>query len=205
MSLNVIQLQDLLKSENASEEEIKKILLTFVSVRFNNSNEPHDVETFLHCKAISFENMDLARTYLVFSEYQQKNILVGYFSISNKPLVIAKRNFQKLPNSLKKKLMGIGHKTEMDNYEIKGYLLGQLGKNYSEEALKTKALDGNDLLQLATDAMHVAYKASGGRIFYLECDDDEKLKRFYHDAGFRELEDFKSVNGYCIFVRKIEC
>lgn len=198
-------MQDLLKIESASEEDIKKILLTFISVRFNDSQEPHDVETFLHSKAISFENMDLARTYLVFSEYQKRNILVGYFSISNKPLVIAKRNFQKLPNNLKRKLMGIGHKTEMDNYEIKGYLLGQLGKNYSEEALKTKAIDGKDLLQLATDAMHVAYKASGGRIFYLECDDDEKLKSFYRDSGFRELEDFKSVNGYCIFVRKIEC
>lgn len=47
------------------------------------------------------------------------------------------------------------------------------------------------------------HKLAGGRIFYLECDDVFKLKQFYIGQGFREIEDYKSENGYCIFVRRI--
>lgn len=204
MALTIIQLQDLIKNDSASEEDIKKILLTFCCKRFDESNKPHDVEYFLHNKAIEFEKHDIARTYLVFSSYQGAKILVGYYSLSNKPLIIAKKNFAKLSNSLKKRLMGFGHKTEQENYEIRGFLLGQLGKNYSNEAIKSKAVTGKDLLQLANDSMMISYKATGGRIFYLECEDSASLKEFYNQAGFREIESFKSPTGLCLFIRKIE-
>lgn len=194
----------MLENDNFSEEDIKKILLTFCSRRFNESEEPHDVEYFLHNRAIEFEKHGLSRTYLVFSSYQGKKILVGYYSLSNKPLVIAKRNFAKLSTSLKRKLMGFGHRTEQENYEIRGFLLGQLGKNYSDETIKSKAVTGEDLLQLANDSMRIAYKATGGRIFYLECEDVDKLKSFYNKVGFKELEEFKSPTGLCLFIRKIE-
>ena len=46
--------------------------------------------------------------------------------------------------------MGFGHKTDMKNYECKGYLLGQLGKNYSDIAKKANLLSGNDLFRVAT-------------------------------------------------------
>lgn len=201
MALEIVQLYDMLRS-GRREEEIKQILLSFCSLRINN--ETHDVEDFLHNKAIEFEKNDIARTYLVFSLYKGIPVLVGYYSLSNKPLIISKRNYCKFSTSLKKKLMGFGHKTESDNYEIKGYLLGQLGKNYSKEALATKAITGSDLLALANDSMLQIHKLAGGRIFYLECDDVEKLKDFYSDEGFREIGEYKSENGYCIFIRRIQ-
>lgn len=187
-----------------SEGEVRQLLLSFCSRPCKDPEVVHDVQDFLHNKSINFEQMDIARTYLVFSTYKSVPVLVGYYSLSNKPLVISKKNFSKFSQSLKRKLMGIGHKTESDNYEIKGYLLGQLGKNYSEEALATKALCGADLLKMSTDSMTVAYKATGGRIFYLECEDEPKLKKFYQEHGFREIEEYKSENDLCIFIRRID-
>lgn len=184
------------------EEEIKQILLSFRSIRIGDN--VHDVEYFLHNKAIEFEKNGIARTYLVFSSYKGCPVLVGYYALSNKPLVIYKKNFNKFSNSLKKKLLGFGHKTDMENYEIRGFLLGQLGKNFSENALATKAITGSDLLSLATESMLQIHKLVGGRIFYLECDDIDKLKQFYIEQGFKEIENYESKNEYCIFVRKIE-
>lgn len=79
-------------------------------------------KTFLLKKSIQFEKMDLSRTYLVFSSYKGITVFVGYYSITNKPLIISKKNFSKFSNSLKKQLLGIGHKTERENYEIKSNL-----------------------------------------------------------------------------------
>ena len=93
---------------------------------------------------------------------------------------------------------------ERENYEIKGYLLGQLGKNFDNNALATNSVCGADLLKMATDSMMDAYRATGGRIFYLECEDEPKLKSFYTKQGFREIESYKSQNDLCIFVRRIE-
>jgi len=127
MSLNVISLNDMLRSI-PSVDDVKKLLHSFVTYKALDSAGAEDVEDFLHHKAIQFEKMDLARTYLVMSTYKSVPILVGYFSISNKPLTIPKKQFQKLSNSLRKRLMGIGHKSEQDTFIIKGYLLGQLEK-----------------------------------------------------------------------------
>lgn len=203
MALQVVGLKTLLDA-GRSEEEIKFLLLSFCSIPAKDTDKVHDVEDFLHNKAIQFEKMDLARTYLVLSNYKDAPILVGYFSISNKPMVITKKNFTKLGPTLKKRLMGLGHKTERDNYEVKGYLLGQLGKNFSPEAKAAKAVTGSDLLKLANDTMMISYEAVGGRIFYLECEDEKKLKEFYSYEGFAEILDFKSPNDLCLFVRKIK-
>lgn len=91
MSLNVISLSDLFKV--AKEEEIKKLLFSFVTLKSQDSAGADDVENFIHNKSIQFERIDLARTYLVMSGYKERQILVGYFAISNKPLSIPKKQF----------------------------------------------------------------------------------------------------------------
>jgi len=202
MALTVFGLKDLLKS-GKSEEEINQLLFSFCSLPSENMDEPHDVEFFLHRKAIEFEKHDLARTYLVMSNFRGKPFLAGYYSISNKPLIITKKNFQKFSGSLKKRLYGIGHTTERNNYECKGYLLGQLGKNFAAEAQIANSVSGRDLMKLATDTMLISYETVGGRIFYLECEDQAKLKEFYINEGFREIEGFRSDNDLCLFVRRI--
>lgn len=203
MALNIIALTDLLKS-GETEENIKKLLFSFSTIQIQDNPGADDVECFLHNKAISFDKMDLSRTYLVMSSYKTKPYLAGFFSLSNRPLVIPKRNFQKIPHTLQRKLMGVGHKTQQFSYEIKGFLLGQLGKNYSEIANKAKNLNGDVLLQLAYQKVLEAYRLVGGRILYLECEDHLKIKDFYMRNGFRELEDYKSPNELCLMVKRIE-
>lgn len=136
MALQVVQLYDMLQS-GRREEEIKQILLSFCSLRIGD--KIHDVEDFLHNKAIQFEKNDIARTYLVFSSYRGSPVLVGYYSLSNKPLIISRKNFCRFSTSLKKRLLGLGHKTQRENYEIKGYLLGQLGKKLRKQCFSNKS------------------------------------------------------------------
>ncbi len=201
MALKIISLLDLLNSDK-TVEEIKYLLLSFECKSL--SHGASDVEEFLHTKAINFERMDMARTYLVLADYKKVPYLAGYFAIANKPLILPKKQFAKLSGTQKRKLMGFGHKTEMKNYECKGYLLGQLGKNYSELAKKANQISGKDLLVLAYEKIKEAHAIVGGRILHLECEDNEKIKSFYRDNGFRQLEDYISPNNYCVFVKQIK-
>lgn len=201
MAINVISLSKLLESDQ-KEEDINSLLFSFETLKEDNASE--DIEQFLHKKAISFERVDLARTYLVMSTYKSKPYLAGYFSIANKPLIIPKKVFKKLSNSLQKKLVGFGHKTDQSNFECKGYLIGQLGKNYSVEAQVAKQVNGEDLLSLAYLKIIEAHEIVGGRVVHLECQNVPSLKKFYTQNGFREIEGFESPNNMCIFVKNID-
>lgn len=203
MSLNVISLYDMIRAIPA-EEDIQKLLFSFKTLDSQDSAGAEDVEFFLHNKAIQFEKMDLARTYLVMSTYKGRQVLVGYFSISNKPLTVPNKQFRKLSNSLQRRLMGMGTKAEQSSYVIKGYLLGQLGKNFSEESRLANCCNGNDLLQLAYKKVAEAHRIVGGRILYLECENVEKIITFYKSNGFNQIEAFESDNGYCMMVKQLK-
>jgi len=202
MSLKIIQLKDLI--ETRTSEDLATLLHSFHALVVKNQSQVHDVETFLHKKAVEFEKLDLARTYLVLSTYKNKPFLAGYFSISNKPLTIPRKTFQRFSTSLKKRLMGVGHKTDQQSYEIRGYLLGQLGKNYNEETIQSEMISGADLLTLACEKIEEAQRLVGGRIIYIECDDHPKLIEFYQQHGFRLLEDHHTANQQVIMVRRFE-
>ncbi|MCY8247518.1 GNAT family acetyltransferase, partial [Bacillus inaquosorum] len=98
---------------------------------------------------------------------------------------------------------GFGHKTQQATYEIKGYLLGQLGKNYSSLAQKAGNISGADLLTLSYRKILDAHRIVGGRILYLECEDHDKIKSFYTQNGFKELEHYETDNNLCMMVKQI--
>lgn len=187
MGYSVVQLRDI------QEDTLKNIFKNFSSI---NS----DVEDFLLNKSIQFEKMDLSRTYLVFYSYKNKYVLVGYYSITNKPLIISKNNFMKFSNSLKKQLLGIGHKTERQNYEIKSILIGQFGKNNRYPNL----ISGKELMYLVYRTVEEVYELIGGRILYLEVDDEIHLRKFYLDNNFSEVKSYRTPNDQCLYIRKIK-
>lgn len=201
MAITVISLSKLLESDQ-TEEDIESLLFSFETLKEEHASE--DIEHFLHKKAISFERVDLARTYLVMSTYKDQPYLAGYFSIANKPLIIPKKVFKKLSTSLQKRLVGFGHRTDQNNFECKGYLIGQLGKNYSVQSQVANQVSGADLLSLAYSKILDAHEIVGGRVVHLECQDIPSLKNFYNKNGFREIEGFESPNGMCIFVKNID-
>lgn len=85
-----------------------------------------DVEYFIHDKAIEFSKQDLAKTFLVITSYKQKEVIVGYFAITNKGINIKSIL---LSNTKKKKIL----RYALYDHETKKYimalpLIGQLGK-----------------------------------------------------------------------------
>ena len=76
MAYKIINLKDIY---NAIGEEKTKEKLREFSCSLNN-----DVEYFLKEKAIEFSKQDISRTYIVMSQYKNKDIIVGYFAITNK-------------------------------------------------------------------------------------------------------------------------
>ncbi|WP_260665304.1 GNAT family N-acetyltransferase [Streptococcus lutetiensis] len=187
--------------ENLDIEVVKEVLSSFQSIR--NSDEPHDVEKFLHKRAIDFEKTALASTYLVFDT--ETSILLGFFSLANKPLTMSKKNFDSLSKTQQKKLKQSG-RTIGKKFQVNSYLIGQLGKNYSREAKETaKAhISGNELLTLAYDKVAAASRLIKAKYVWIECEDIEYLKKFYQSFGFRLIPDYESSNNLKVMVMRIQ-
>ncbi len=145
MNIKVVALQDLLN--NYSEDFIQEILNKFRSIPNHESVVQNDVECFLHKKAIEFEKMTWATTHLVFVESDEL-VLAGYFSLANRPLKISEKNFKKLSNTQRKKLLKYGSKEEKF-IEINSFLIGQLGKNYNVNDNIKNLVTGKYLLSIA--------------------------------------------------------
>ncbi|MCP6711376.1 GNAT family acetyltransferase, partial [Klebsiella pneumoniae] len=77
-------------------------------------------------------------------------VLVAYFTIANKDLYISKRNMEKLSKSLQKKIKQRAQFIEESSvYKLNSFLIGQIGKNYDENALKASEINGFDILNSA--------------------------------------------------------
>ena len=199
MSVRVVSLDDMLESLDIGV--VKEILSSFQSIR--NSDEPHDVEKFLHKRAIDFEKTALASTYLVFDT--ETSILLGFFSLANKPLTMSKKNFDSLSNTQQKKLRQSG-RTIGTKFQVNSYLIGQLGKNYSrgaKEIAKTH-ISGDELLTLAYDKVVAASQLIKAKYVWIECEDIEYLKNFYQNFGFRLIPDYESSNNLKVMVMRIQ-
>ena len=202
MSLKIIGLQSLLKA--LDKETVQEILNKFESIPNTETGKVNDVEYFLHSKAIQFEKMAISTTHLIFSEHKGNDVLVGYFSVANKPLTMSKRNYSNLSSSQKRKLCKGGRKTESGGYVLNSYLIGQIGKNYSKEALQTRSITGNMILTLAYDTLLQAKMIVNAKYVWLECADTPKLLDFYKSFGFSEIKDYTSENNLKLLLMKLE-
>ena len=192
--LRVVSLQDLIN--NFSNDEIKIILSEFKSVP-KSYGKINDVEHFLFEKSILFENMGLSTTHLIFNS---DNMLLGYFSLANKPLIMSKKNYNLLSNNKKKKLFGYGSRDYNDNFIINAYLIGQLGKNYK---YKDK-INGKDILSFAYRYLLEAKRYVNSRFVWLECEDNPKLLDFYKNFGFEEVDKFESKNELKVLIMRLK-
>ena len=190
---NVISLDNLITA--LGEEVLKEILLTFKG----KPNVPNDIESFLHEKAIQFEKSAIATTYLVFEK--ETYILVGLFSLANKPLTMSKKNFQGLSNTQRNKLRQYGRDIG-NKFQINSYLIGQLGKNFSEEA--SKKITGSDLLTLAFDKVAEASNIIRAKYVWLECENSSKLIEFYKSFGFKPINSNPPQGELVVMILKIK-
>lgn len=148
-----------------------------------------DIQDFLHNKAIEFEKISKSRTYLIVDQEQLKepNItldkitIYGYISLAVKSLALP----ESISNRQRKQLDGLSAKHHGKPIShLPFYLIGQLARN--SEAPK-ESISGAELLKFAYDVIDRAIEAVGGRYILIECDDNEKLLKFYSDNNFSEI------------------
>lgn len=187
--------------DELGEDRVRDILSTF-SCPMNL-----DIENFLKIKAIEFAKQGIARTYLIFAPHNEKPVLVGYFTLAAKFFIISK---DALSKSMRKKIIKFGqYDPDTERYIISAPLIGQLGKNYSNQY--DKLITGDELLKIACDKVLAIQQQIGGKVVYLECEDKPKLIKFYEENGFfifgkRELdhdETDKLEGKYLIQMLKI--
>lgn len=170
---------------------------------FFSCEKDEDIELFLHHKAIEFEKLSKARTYLVLDYEQLENkeaklIIYGYISIALKVLSVPNN----ISNRMRKELDGFSAKIHGEQInDFVCYLIGQLSKNSN---VKSERLTGEQLISLANDVIATSVEAVGGRYIMIECHDEQKLIEFYKKNYFNEIARIPDASQPMVqMIRKI--
>lgn len=173
--LNFVQTNILEMIEMYGEDKCQNILSSFYCPL------NHDVEDFLHTKAISFAKQHLAMTFLVFINQNNQLLLVGYYTLANKSLSLSNNMLIK---TIQKKLLKFAQcESDSKQYFVPIPLIAQLGKNDTYAEL----ISGKQLLTIACNRVKQAQKIIGGNMVYIECASNPKLHYFYSTNGFSEF------------------
>lgn len=168
ISLNVLL-------EELGEERTRRQILSSFSSPLNS-----DVESFLKTKAIVFDTQSISRTHLVFASHCSDVVLVGYFTLAYKDFTIPAKN---IGSNLKSRINKFGnYNCDIKAYKISAPLIAQLSKNFTNNY--DKLITGDELLKMACDMVSEVHMRTGGRIVYVECEDNFKLRSFYESNGF---------------------
>lgn len=166
------------------------------------------IESFLHERAVLFEELSKARTYLICSENQLseaefslRNLNVyGFISVGISILSIS----DEISNRIRKELDGFSSKkrgTPLSNFPC--YLIGQLAKNSNVE---DKGISGFQLIEHAIDIIKASVQKVGGRYILVECRRDDNLLDFYKENDFKPmmlLGDDDDVTNMVQLIKKI--
>jgi len=171
----LIQLEKFL--EMASEEKVSEVISIF------KCEKDIDIENFIKDKAIQFEKKSKSRTSLIMCEEalaSKQFKVLGYFSVAMQTLKIPEGTSQ----SQIRKLDGLYAKRGGDTIvDIPAFLIGQLGKN----SLYKDNISGDVILEYAISSICKAQEYVGGRIVFIECQDNPKLIDFYSNNGFKKF------------------
>lgn len=172
---SILSLKDII--DEKGEDFCREILSVF------SCPKNKDVEKFLTKRtAIDFATQGIAETFLVYASYKKANVLCGYFTIAPKYIVI---NTHSLSSSLRRRLRKFAMPAVDSGIVIVAPLIAQLGKNYANNY--NTLISGDELLKLAIDKIKEAQRIIGGKVIYVECEEDEHLETFYKDNGFVEF------------------
>ena len=141
-----------------------------------------DVERFLKQQSIEFAKKHQAVTYLVLSLEDAE--LLGYFSITIKPLVVKSEPFS---NTTKRKLARFSEIDKSEQtYNLAAYLIAQLGKNFNGR-IKGR-ITGKELLEAAIRQTQILQYQAGGMVAFVEAENNDKLLSFYENYGFKRFD-----------------
>ncbi|MDR0823194.1 MAG: hypothetical protein LBN20_05405 [Endomicrobium sp.] len=132
-----------------------------------------DVESFLINKSFDYDACHRTRTFLC---YDGKGFLSAYFSLTIKVLQLQ----DYIPKNLRKKLtFGLTSQTN-----VPAFLIAQMGKDDNCQIKNISAILLNEAQKMILFARHTV----AGRIVYLECKNNYKLRKLYEASGFMDLQ-----------------
>lgn len=139
-----------------------------------------DIELFIKTKAKQSSLLKNSVTYLVLAINEGILDLVGYFTLSTKVLRVSN---EFLSNTEKKKIKIFSYFDEKNScYNCPAILLAQFGRNFNKNSL---SISGNQLMELVLSKVYEVQAMIGGRILFLECEQQQKLISFYERQGFK--------------------
>ena len=149
-----------------------------------------DVQSFLREKAILFSKHGYASTYLVFASYQGSVVLIGYYALAMKAVVI---KGSLLSSQWRGRLRRFAfYDSDLKQFTLSLPLIGQLGKNYAHRY--DRLISGDDLLGIACETVREIQLMSSGKMVYLECEDVLPLTSFYERNGFSRFAN-RNLDG----------
>ena len=112
-------------------------------------------------------------------------VILGYFTLAHKSVILSGEGLSK---TFQKKL-AVFSRLDKDtgNYVVSAFLLAQLGKNYAVEP--DRRMSGKQMMELVNNVLLDVQRRIGGRVLYLDCEDNPKLKNFYFSENFKEFTD----------------
>lgn len=143
------------------------------------------VEDYVRNKAISFNIQGLAAAFLVGrprEDPDQPFEIDGFFALASKVLTLD--DVTRLPRRLRDRLSRFGTRDESrGSLTLAMPLVAQLGRNFAHEP----RVSGHDLVDFACRKVVAAQRILGGRMVYLEAEDNARLLQFYSDNEFVEI------------------
>jgi len=169
----IIALEDLLSCENG--EDIFHEAAQNFSCPLNE-----DVEHFLKQTALTNQRMGISRTSLIYTNDKPEPLLLGYYSLALQVLDLSNISSK----TMRKKITGFKRENKLG---AAIYLIGQLGKNYNQQA--NLLITGKEIFMLAMQDILDARGNVGGRIVVVECKNEEHLRNFYANTLKFQLID----------------
>lgn len=171
---------------DSNNEDDKQVLTDIIS-SFTCPKNP-DIERFLKKSAVEFTKKQQSVTYLAFKSGQSP-LFVGYFALTVKPFEVGVNDIPS--NTWRRKVERVARFDEKkQTYSAAGYLIAQLGKNYTGGV--NEMITGSELLNLALDVIHSVQSEIGGMIAFLDAENNKSLIDFYERNGFHLISDPKS-------------
>lgn len=155
---------------------------SFVKTQLSSFSCPKnsDVEFFIKTKAILFSQQGLSKTHLVYLIHENEIMLVGYFALTQKDILVQGKS---VGRSMRDRLRKFAtYDSSSNQYRVPTILIAQLGKNYANNY--DKFITGDQLLNFAIDKVKHVQGIIGGKITYIECVDNKKLISFYKRNEF---------------------
>lgn len=176
-SLTVASVCDMV--DEVGEAEVRAILQEFTCPL----NE--GVQNYVRRNAVSFALQGVAPAFLVGqapASPDETFRLDGFFALAAKVLTLD--HVSRLSGTLTKRLARFGTRDERrDTLTLAMPLVAQLGRNYAREA----GMSGHELLELACQRVVQAQRVLGGRMVFVEVEDNAKLLEFYSSSSFVEV------------------